>query len=182
MPFHVSTPCGDRLRTCFCFCGRHSCRGDSPELVCFDLNSMMINFCVSLGDPNILDSAKRTDIGSNSFQPSDKNSCDCLWTLPRWYFSHCVREALLRVFCPTTIPPMGDRSGFAQKETLALQIEFQCFGLRLGGSIIHTCGHSFSGNRNNLGAPEKLMRVAPRITLCIHCCLSRCLPEHDCSF
>ena len=45
----------------------------------------------------------------------------------------------------------GDRKDFAQGETLVLQ---SSPGLRLGGSLIHTCGLSLSCNRSNLGAPD----------------------------
>ena len=44
---------------------------------------------------------------------------------------------------------MADRTGLA-----GASLESHCFGLRQGGSFIHTCGHSFSGNRNDLEASD----------------------------
>ena len=47
--------------------------------------------------------------------------------------------------------PGCDRIGFAQ-EPLMHQLSPICYGLRLGGSLFHTCGPSFSGNRKHVGA------------------------------
>ena len=65
-----------------------------------------------------------------------------------------VFDVLLRAFSLTAFLPIGDRKGFAQEETQVLQTSTIVFGLRLGGSLIHTCGRSSSGNRSNLGASD----------------------------
>ena len=70
-------------------------------------------------------------------------------------FPSVVQEVLLRRFFHTAVLSMGDNISFAHGDA-GSSIESQCFGLRLGGSLIHTCEHSVCGNRSNFGASDML--------------------------
>ena len=69
---------------------------------------------------------------------------------------------VFRIFSPKALLPEDDREGFVQGAT-GSSVVSQMFGLPLGGSRIHTCGHSFSCNLRNLGASDMRTWVRPLI-------------------
>ena len=145
------------------FVVRHFCGGHSSEQVRFCMYSVVINFRFSFGgNPNILDSAKGVESSRSIsvaqffhgvhhfvFFPSIMMSStkmhtnNCVTTFPSWYFSQCWCEKCFFAFS-------FQRQSFQQVTVLVsmkenppiLQSSPVGFGLRPGGSLIYTCGHS----------------------------------------
>ena len=62
-----------------------------------------------------------------------------------------VPAIAIPILFPKPILPNDDRLSVVQEGPLPLQVRPVFFVLRLNGSLILMCGHSFSGNLSNLG-------------------------------
>ena len=78
-------------------------------------------------------------------------------------FPNNVSLEVLPLSIPETVLPKDDRRCFVQEESLVLQLYLMGFRLRPGGSLIHSCDHSFSSARLQSG---NIRRVYLR--LCRH--------------
>ena len=80
---------------------------------------------------------------------TNKNRYDFWWT-----FFQLILRSTSSILC---FPQQSCRviEKVRSRQATSFSIESHCFSLRPGGSLVHTRGHSFSSNRNNLEASDR---------------------------